>query len=128
MSSEDAIVNTFCKLLKDFLNDIYMSYPDPSLILLQQAATAMILTNPKGVVQNFKKYTEKYNEAILAKDEQLFIDGRLEEDVEGGEYSFLSDELKKIAIIWKKPETSTKTKSSIWKYLQLLVKLSQKVT
>lgn len=126
MSSTKELTTSFCQILKDFLNDIYMSYPDPKLLIFQQATNAMVMSNPLGVVENFMKSVSKYSDKILAKDEAFFIEGGLEEHIQG-EYSFLTEELKKITNIWKDPKTPLKTKNSIWKYLQILVKLGQKI-
>lgn len=122
-----ALVNSFCSVMKDFLGDMYKSYPDNSLMMLQQATSAMMMTHPLGVVQNFMICVDVYVEKILTKDDSFFLDGGLEKDLSGGEYSFLLEELKKIAVIWKDPTTSKKTKESIWKYLQVLVKVGKKV-
>jgi hypothetical protein len=122
------IVKTFCIVLKDFLSDLYNSYPDTSLLILQQATNAMALANPKGVLENFMICVEGYTEKILIKDETFFLDGGLHSDLESTDYSFLLEELKKISVIWKNPATSKKTKESIWKYLQLLVKLGNSYT
>ncbi len=113
----------FCSILKDFLEDIYKSYPDNSLFILKQATSAMILTHPNGVVDNFMLCVEPYIEKILKKDQSFFLDGNLENDLSSGEYSFLLDELKKISKIWQDTCTPERTKQSIWKYLQVLVKL-----
>lgn len=123
--NKQEIVKTFCTVLKDFLSDIHSSYPDASLFILQQATSAMILTNPKGVVDNFMLCVDGYTEKILAKDETFFLDGGLHKDLESTDYGFLLEELKKISVIWKNPSTTKKTKESIWKYLQLLVKLGK---
>jgi hypothetical protein len=123
--NKQEIVKTFCTVLKDFLSDIYNSYPDNSLLLLQQATNAMILADPSSVVENFMTCIEPYTNKILSKDESFFLDGGLESELATGEYSFLLEELKKISNIWKNPETSDKTKKSIWKYLQILVKLGK---
>lgn len=126
--SKQELTNTFCTVLKDFLSDMYNSYPDTSLMMLRQATSAMVLTDPNGVVVNFMYCVEKYTTKILAKDESFFLDGGLEGELSQGEYSFLLDELKKISIIWRNPETSAKTKASIWKYLQILVKLGKSIS
>jgi hypothetical protein len=91
--------------------------------MLKQATSAMILTHPNGVVDNFMLCVEPYIEKILKKDQSFFLDGNLENDLSSGEYSFLLDELKKISKIWQDTSTPERTKQSIWKYLQVLVKL-----
>ena len=121
------LTNQFCTILKDFLEDIYRSYPDNSLFILKQATNAMILTNPVGVLDNFMLCVDTYIEKILKKDQSFFLDGGLETDLSSGDYSFLLDELKKISKIWKDSSTPEKTRQSIWKYLQVLVKIGNKL-
>lgn len=124
---EKEIVDTFCKLLNEFIDDLYRSYPDNSLYLLKKATEAMIYANPSGVVKNFTSCISPYKSKILESDESFFLEGDLEKDILRGEYSFLLDELKKISSIWKDPNTSYKTKKSIWKYFHVLIKLSDKL-
>jgi len=122
------IINTFCTVFKDFISDMYKSYPDPSLLMLQQATFAMILTDSYGLVKNFKLCIDPYADKILKKDESFFLDGGLESELSSEDnVGYILEEIKKIANIWKNPETPEKTKQSIWKYLQILVKLSKKV-
>ena len=91
--SKKELTETFCSVLKDFLQDMYNSYPDTSLMMLQQATNAMIMTHPDGVVTNFMYCVEKYTEKILSKDESFFLGGGLEKDLSSGQYSFLLEEL-----------------------------------
>jgi hypothetical protein len=114
----------FCSVLQGFLSDMYMSYPDISLSILMKATDAMIMTNPSSVVENFNYCIEPYSEKILARDDSFFLDGGLNGDLETGNYSFLTDELNKIVEIWNNPSTTSKTKNAIWKYFEILVKLS----
>lgn len=126
--SKKELTSSFCSILKDFLQDMYSSYPDTSLLMLQQITNTMIMTHPDGVVVNFMLCVEKYVDKISIRDESFFLNGGLEKDLASGDYSFLLDELKKIAVIWRNPETSNKTKDSIWKYLQVLVKIGKKIS
>jgi hypothetical protein len=125
---EKELVDSFCSILKDFLLDLYTSYPDNSLLILRNMTDAMIYTHPKGVVQNFMLCVNPYVDKILKKNDLFFLDGGLENDLSSGEYSFLLDELKKIANIWRDSNTTLNTKNCIWKYLIILVKLGKKVT
>lgn len=120
------IINQFCTILKDFLKDMYKSYPDTSLMLLIKATEAMILTNPSGVVENFVYCIDPYVDKILHRDESFFLEGGLTSDIKEGNYSFLADELNKVVKIWNDPTTPVKTKNAIWKYFEILVKLGLK--
>lgn len=116
----------FCKILSDFFNDIYKSYPEPSLLILIKMSDAMIMANPKGVVENFMECIEPFIEKIKKKDEQFFLNGGLTSVAE--EYSFLNGEINKIISIWKSPDTPETTKKNIWRYFEILVNLGEKLT
>lgn len=126
MGKEQQFTIQFCSILKDFLNDMYKSYPDTSLLMLIKATDAMVLANPTGVVENFIYCIGPYIEKILCRDESFFLEGGLTKDIEGGSYSFLTDELNKVVTIWNDPNTSKKTKDAIWKYFEILVKIGLK--
>lgn len=120
--------SVFCKVLKEFLTDIYNSYPDPSLFILIQATDALIMTSPRSVVDNYMLCVDKYKTQIANKDESFFLEGHLGKELKGTPYEFLLDELEKIIKIWNDPKTSSKTKECIWKYFQALTKLGLKIT
>jgi hypothetical protein len=124
MSSKQ--VQAFCNILQTFFNDIYKSYPDPSLIVLIKLIDGMVMVNPRGVVDNFMGCIEPFIEKVKTNDEKFFLDGGLTSGL-SLEYTFLTDELNKIVDIWKSPETTDKTKKSIWKYFQVLVELGEKI-
>lgn len=119
-------VKTFCVVLDDFLNDLYQSYPDPSLFLLRQTTKAMAATNSRMLVENFTGFIKPYREKILAEDETFFLKGGLTNNIKNTQYSFLVDEINKISEIWNKKETTLKTKESIWKYFKVLIALGDK--
>lgn len=118
-------VKVFCTVLSDFFKDIYASYPEASLMMLMKIVDGMILTNPRGVVDNFMYCIGPYVDKIKNKDERFFLDGGLNSNVSD---TYLLDEIKKIINIWKNPDTPEKTKSSIWKYFQILCNLGEKIT
>jgi hypothetical protein len=120
-------INMFCTILNDFLNDMYRSYPDPSLLILLNATKAMVSVSPLMLVQNFMFCIEDYTEKIRTRDTSFFLGGELANNLQGGSYSFLVDEINKVAEIWRRPETSDKTKESIWKYFEILEKLGSKI-
>lgn len=116
----------FCTVLTDFLNDIYKSYPDASLMIFMKMTDALIATNPSRVVANFMEYVDPVKDKIKAKDESFFINGGLTQQV-SKDHSFLNDEIDKILSIWTDEKTSTKTKDVIWKYFQVLVEIGEKI-
>lgn len=124
---EEKLVKTFCSILDDFFNDIYQSYPDPSLFVLKQMSKAMMKTTPKLVVENFMNCIEPYKEKLLKKDETFFTEGGLANNLKNTDYGFLIEEINKVSDIWNRKETSHKTKEGIWKYFQALITVGSKV-
>lgn len=116
----------FCKVLSDFLNDIYKSYPDASLLIFIKLTDTLIATNPSKVVANFMQYVEPVKDKIKNKDESFFINGGLSKQVDT-DNAFIHDEIDKIISIWKNSNTSLKTKEVIWKYFQVLVEIGEKI-
>lgn len=125
--NEEKIVKTFCTVLDDFFEDLYQSYPDPSLFILKQTSKAMMRTTPRLIVENFMYCVEPYKDKLLKKDESFFINGGLANNLKNTDYGFLIDEINKVAEIWNRPETSPKTKESIWKYFHALITLGSKL-
>lgn len=119
-------VKTFCVVLDDFLNDLYQSYPDPSLFILRQTTKAMASTNPRSLVDNFMYCIKDYKDKLLNRDDSFFLKGGLANNLKNTQYSFLVDEINKIAEIWNKKDTPEKTKESIWKYFKVLITLGDR--
>jgi hypothetical protein len=126
--NKDKAIKTFCTVLDDFLNDLYMSYPDPGLFILRQTTKTMSAANPILVVSNFMDTVGPYKEKILNKDETFFINGGLTNELSNTEYSFLVEEINKITDIWNRIDTPQKTKESIWKYFKVLITLGNTIT
>jgi len=120
-------VGVFCTILDDFLQDMYKSYPDPALLILINATKAMMNVSQYTVVQQFMLCIEDYTEKIRTRDASFFLDGGLANTLEGSPYSFLVDEINKVAEIWRRPDTPEKTKESIWKYFEILEKLGTSI-
>ena len=116
----------FCIVLMDFIRDVYASYPDPALGILITTTQTMIYTSPTMVVKNFMYCVQPYKEKIKRRDSSFFLDGDLIENVPG-DYDFLKTEIIKVITIWNDPITSEKTKESIWKYFEVLVKLGETI-
>lgn len=121
------LVKTFCSVLDDFLKDVYSSYPDPSLMILITTSKAIISSNPEIIVSNFMACIEPYSDKIKKEDSSFFLKGGLSNNLSGTPYSFLIDEINKVSEIWNRPDTSEKTKKSIWKYFNVLLLLGTKI-
>lgn len=122
MSKRDQI---FCKVLLDFAQDLYKSFPDNSLLLFINAVTALSVTTPGVVVENYMYCMEPYKEYIQKKDPSFFLDGKVHQDLSSSEYSWLGAEIEKICDIWRRPDTPVATKDAIFKYIQMLYKIGK---
>ncbi len=119
--------DTFCSVLSDFLNDMYKSYPDASLLVLLQTTQMMSRATPELLISNFMMCVEDYKEKILNRDESFFLEGGLSNKLEGTPYSFLMEEIEKVRSIWNDPKTSSSTKKAIWKYFEILIRFGMKL-
>lgn len=119
MTSSD---NKFCQILTAFINDLYKTYPDASLLAFKTVVSGLVAVSPHKVVENFMGCVEDYREKLEAHDESFFLDGGLASSLDG-EFNFLVDEINKVVKIWRDPKTTDKTRESIWKYFDILLKL-----
>lgn len=119
----DSKLNTFKQLFQELLKDLACIKPgDPSLTLVM---TAVDYCAPGVLQEQFSDCVGPYKEKILVKDEAFFLEA---EDLAGEESdSFTLSEINRIKGIWKDKNTSEEDKECIWKYLILLVKLSDKI-
>lgn len=114
-------IQTFVSVMKDFLEDVYSCYPETSLFLLQKFVNGMAITNPSYIVDTFVENVEPYKKHILEKNEDFFINNK---DKFKDENKQFASYIEKIINIWKEPSTPVKTKDCIWRYMTILMKLS----
>lgn len=117
MSVQKKIEKVFCTQILNLTNELIAMYPNVKdfKILKTELQTASSLM-PSVVVTAFKTQSEQYLKQIESRDENFF----LTMDVSGTPIQKFSH-LKTVY-----SEASEKTKESIWKYVELLTKLSSK--
>lgn len=114
--------DNFCKILTAFIADLYKTYPDSSLLTFKTVVSGLVAVSPHTVVENFMGCVEDYRVKLESHDESFFLDGGLASSLDG-EFNFLIDEINKVVKIWRDPKTTDKTKESIWKYFDILLRL-----
>ncbi|HEY9701925.1 MAG TPA: hypothetical protein V6C58_05745 [Allocoleopsis sp.] len=116
-------IEAFCKIFKEFLNELYMLYPeDKSLSLLSTAVNTMAMVTPEILVFQFMEYIQPYTDKILQRDSTFFLN-EFEKDIPSD--SFIQEEINKVRELW--PEASDITKDCIWKYLESFIKLGNSI-
>mgnify|MGYP001131871169 CR=1 FL=1 len=112
----------FSKFFMEFLDDLSVIRPNDSSLLWVK--TAVSILDAKTLTEQFMEYVGPYKKRILAKDETFFID-ELHKEIE--KESFAGREISKVRTIWLDPSTTDETKTHIWKYFILLVKIGEDI-
>lgn len=112
------ILTVFNKKLMDFIKEIIEMYPTNKDFKSMRSQLRMVMTNAETIpIEKFKKYVSlKYKNEIETRNESFF----LQLDLSGtpfASFNYLKD-------LWK--NTSEGTKEAMWKYVELLKKLSDK--
>ncbi|CAK0772929.1 conserved hypothetical protein [Gammaproteobacteria bacterium] len=121
---EDSQIETFISIFKDFLNDVYTCYPETALYVFKVFIDGLSKTNPIYIVNTFSENIEPYKEFIITRNEDFFISNK---EVFKDDNQKFAGHIDKIINIWKSKDTPPKTKECIWRYMTLLVKLSDKI-
>lgn len=115
-------LETFNKLFMELLNDLSIIKPKDSTLLWVKTIVSML--DNETLVSQFMEYIGPFSDKILNRDESFFLNDlhkELEED------TFAAKEMDKVRTIWRDPTTSEDTKSYLWNYLVLLVKLGNSI-
>lgn len=118
MSSQKAkLVSMFNEKLSSMVNEVVQMYPSMNdfKVLKGKLSTALTLT-PKLTIEIFGTHVLKYEEQIMKKDEEFFLNL----DFSGTaveEFSHLRDVY---------TSSSAENKDCLWKYIILLTKVSKK--
>ena len=117
-TKKQMIVDVFNKKLMEFIKDIIETFPDNNDFRTMRTKLRMIIsTTEETPIQNFKKYVvNNYKDYIISKNEDFFLKMDLS-NTHFSSFNYLKD-------LWK--NTTDNTKNAMWKYMELLTKLSEK--
>jgi len=119
MASKIVLINALYDQFFSFLNELIEIYPDDVDFSIFLSSLKMLKnTNPSLLPNYIVEYTTQFNDQILNGDESFFIDYSFEEYSEHVNLNIFS-KLKKYF-----KEMNEKSKQSVWKYTQNIVKLS----
>lgn len=118
-SSKNLLIKRFNNLLFDFFKEIIEIYPNIKIFNSMRVQLRMgLMSNEKLAIEPFYNFLVKINKTeIISKNENFFLNFDLSN-------TSLAD-LNYLKNIWL--NASNKTKNAIWKYLQVLTILSEKV-
>ena len=118
-----SFLSAFTKQSENFMNELHELYPkDKDIALAKNSIYLLKKTNPKKIFTIFKENIYPYKEQIFNKNENFFLDYNYTSDY-GVSNSF--NTIMNLKKYWKL--MSNTTKNSIWLYLQVLLKLSDKI-
>ena len=117
-NKKQMILTVFNKKLMEFVKEVIEMYPENKDFKSMRTQLRMIMNNVETLpIEKFKKYVAvKYRKYIDEKDEQFFLQLDLTGTPFEG-FNYLKD-------MWK--TTTPTTKNAMWKYVELLTKLSDK--
>lgn len=118
ISKKTMIVNVFNKKLMEFIKEIIEMYPTNKDFKSMRSQLRMIISTSENLpIENFKKYVaNEYRNNIDSRNEDFF----LKLDLSGTPFASLNY----LKDMWL--NTSEGTKDAMWKYIELLTKLSDK--
>ena len=119
MASKTVLMNAMYDQLFSFLGELIEMYPEDADFQLFKTTLKMVkMSNPTLAVTYIKDATSKFNEQILKKDENFFIDYAYEEygsEIDLNIFAKLKEYYKNM---------DEKSKENVWKYKENIVKLS----
>ena len=123
MASKISLMNAMFDQFTSFLSELIEMYPDdPDFSIFLTTVKLMRNTNPSLVVKYIYDNTNSFEEKILNKDENFFLDYSFSEyssDVDLNIFAKLKQYLKTM---------SQSSKDNVWKYIQNIYRLSKAIT
>ena len=121
-----SIYKAFNNVFLSLLDDCIIVFPnDPEFKKYKKGAKLLDTFNPRKAAQVYKDYSVVYREKINNKDERFFIQNDYSDIQEVQEDNEIVKFIEKIKSCWLK--LSDENKEKIWKYLQTLSILSDKI-
>ena len=121
--SEKSYLKIFITQLNSFIDDLILLWPNDSEFRVFKNGIGLLnKTNPRKIVQLFKEYVNKYENKILERDETFFLENNYNE-IEKTEN--ILNSMDKLKTYWG--NLSDQNKEKVWKYFEILLKLSKMV-
>ena len=128
------LLSAFNNYLEEFVNELIKILPEENdFKVFKNAIFALRKVNPRQIHTIYKSYIENYRDKILIKDEQFFIKtdyseiiDTIDEEQTTVSKADISQIIDRIKGYWT--TLSENNKDSIWQYMLLLLKLSDKIS
>ena len=121
-----SVIKTFNNQIYNLVNTLSNRFPEDKDIKLALTVTETLKsTNPKKSLDIFLLYAYKYRDLIMAADESFFLEkDYLNSNSEEIKKKFSVNLIQNLKDNWTNLESIEK--ENIWKYLQVLIKLTDK--
>lgn len=120
-----SILTAFNNIIIEFVDDCISVFPnDTDFKTYKNALLLLKKYNPKKIVTTFQEYLSIYRDKLEAKDETFFLNNTFKE-VQKYENEEIFNVINRIKKYWK--DLSNTNKEIIWKYIDTLIKLSDKI-
>ena len=117
----DTHAECFINQVKNFIKELRFLFPEDKIFRIAEYSIKMYaLSDPQKLVQTFKEYLGKYRTEIKNKDESFF----LTTEYDFNDSSYTDNIINQLRNKWAGLESENK--KSIWLYLKVLLKLSDK--
>ena len=121
-----SVAKAFNNVLIDFMDDCILVFPEENdFKQFKRGAQFLKKFNPKKIPTIFKGYVKIYRSQIDNREESFFLENEYDDLDEVKDDNELIDMIAKIKKYWV--GMSTENKDKIWKYLEVLVKLSDNI-
>jgi hypothetical protein len=124
MASKSVLTSALFDQLFSFTNELIAMYPDdPDFPLFSSTIRMLKMTNPSLIVKNIYDNTKSFEDKILSKNEEFFMEYSFSEFQKEADDINLFSKLKKYM-----KNMSAISKESVWKYIQNIFKLAKTIT
>lgn len=125
-------LTVFLNQIQNLMDDLLLIFPDEKDIRLSNEKFKIVRqVNPKMVMEGFVKYVYPYKDYITAEDEDFFLFNPINSNVAEGltgdlktKKEFILTKSLGLKELWK-TDMNEHNKATIWKYFQILIKLSE---
>ena len=130
----DKWIDCFNEKFEEFLKDLIICFPDDKdFKMFKHSFNLLKMVDKKQSIRFFRVYGPKYKEHIENKSESFFLEHDFKEEIEyvqnlnsEANEDITNKLMIKLKSYWE--NLNNENKEIIWKYLQLLYKLDEKIS